>query len=119
MMFVPFVPPQASSARSQELARELEDTVARFRQRYPDVSAFEVRAALRQARCSAGVSPKGPLLAAAVGMTVALGVSLLFFQRHTTPEAPVGAPSATPWMMPAIAVGIVLIGVLALVISRR
>jgi hypothetical protein len=120
MLFVPFIPPQASSPRAQELARKVEETITQFRQQHPDMSAFEVRSALRQARCAAGVSPRGPLLAFAIAAAIAVGLSLQLFQRHATPEAPAGAgQGANPWMLPTLAIAIVLFGVFALVAARR
>jgi hypothetical protein len=118
MSFVPFIPPLAASDRAQELARELEVTVDRFRQRHPDMSAFEVRSALRLVRRSSAAATRGPLLAAAIGVAVALGFALQASQRHVVGGGPHG-PEATTWMMPTIGVAVVLLGVLALVSARR
>jgi hypothetical protein len=118
MSFVPFIPPFAASDRAQELARELEETVDRFRRRHPDMSAFEVRQALRLVRRTSAASARGPLLAVAIGVTVALGFALQASQRHALPGGPHG-PEATTWMIPTIGVAVVLLGVLALVIARR
>jgi hypothetical protein len=118
MPFVPFIPSPLASDRARELARELETTVERFRQRNPDTSAFEVRQALHLVRRTSGISAKAPLMAAAVGVAVALGIALQSSQRHISPERSPGA-DGTWWTLPTIGVAVLLLGVLALVFRRK
>jgi hypothetical protein len=49
MVFVPMVPPPQPSPHAQELGQRFTLTIAEFQQKYPDLSAEEIRQALEVA----------------------------------------------------------------------
>jgi hypothetical protein len=116
MPFIPFIPFQASTPRAQELARELEGTIERYRQLHPDVSRREIRHALFHARRAQGMISPGPLLGAAVAAGVALVLGLQVYLREATPVTP-GTPSLALW--PMIALGVAIMAIAVLFASRR
>jgi hypothetical protein len=81
MFFVPTPPPQLPSPRAQELGQRMALTIAEFQQRYPDLSAEELRQAMEVA---ASRSPERGRPAAAgvaamlAALAVAAGVGVFF-----------------------------------------
>lgn len=109
MAFVPFVPPQPASPRAQELGQRVALTIAEFQQRYPDLSAEEVRQALALA---ADRSPEGTRQArVVVAALVAAGAVALGLGAFLTGG---GLPHGIGTLFPVlIAVGAALLAVVA------
>ena len=76
---VPMVPTQSASPEAQELAQELEGTIARYQEDHPRVRQTDIQQALQLARARAGndLAPKRMVAAVAVGL--ALMAALLGF----------------------------------------
>jgi|GEM_PF-3057779 len=80
MIIVPPTPPSRPSEKSSELSRQLADTIARYNRLNPDLSASEIRAALRLAAKETEVDgqPK-PKLAKTLLLTCLLGGLAYYF----------------------------------------
>jgi hypothetical protein len=112
-MFVPMVPPQLPSPRAQELGQRVALTIAEFQQKYPDLSAEEIRQALEVA---ANRSPDrarpaaGGIVAAVAGLAAAAGLGVFLLGDR------VAVPLVGAW--PAI-VAVAVAAVVALVVRSR
>lgn len=114
MVIVPYVPSQPPSPRAQELGQRFELTIAEFEQKYPDLSAEEVRQALALAsRGSAAPTGRigGAAIAVSAGALVAVGLAgYLFAERQHAPAF--GG-------MVAVFGAVLAVGLVMLVRSRR
>jgi len=110
--FVPMVPQQPPSPRAQELGQRFALTIAEFQQKYPDLSAEEVRQALALAseRSADRVRPAAASVAAvAAGVAAAAGLGVfLLGDRLTLPHG-----AALPAIVAACAAA------LAVAVARR
>ena len=91
MVFVPpvtYVPPSHASLEAQDLAREIEQVVVEFQKRRPRTSDRDIHQAMNIVGARAGmVRGRGPrqgaaaLVAALIGVLLALVLGLYFFMR--------------------------------------
>lgn len=73
---VPYVPQQQASLEAQELAREIEDSIANYQEDHPRVRQEDIQQALQIARSRAGTNPTGhrAMVAIAVGLVLMVGL---------------------------------------------
>jgi len=88
MVFVPMMgQPQLPSPRAQELGQRVAMTIAEFQQKYPDLSAEEIRQAMEVAanRSPDRGRPAAAGVAAVVaGLAVAAGVGVFFLGNRVS-----------------------------------
>jgi hypothetical protein len=74
---VPYVPQPQASLEAQELAREIEDSIANYQENHPRVRQEDIQQALLLARSKAGVNPAGNRAVVAIVVGLVLMVGLL------------------------------------------
>jgi hypothetical protein len=113
MVFVPMVPPPQPSPRAQELGQRFALTIAEFEQKYPDLSAEEIRQAMEVAasRSPDHRRPAAAGVAAVVaGLAVAAGLGVFLLGDR------VAVPLVGAW--PAI-VAVAVAALVALAVRSR
>jgi len=107
---VPYVPsPPPVSPRAQELSRRLRETIDKYKQENPSVTALDIRQALSMSVPSGSV-PRRVAVVAALGLAV-LGGMVAFFLSSEPGNADVLKPVLIVALM-------VVIGVIVVVKSR-
>jgi hypothetical protein len=112
VFFVPMVPSQPPSPRAQELGQRFALAIAEFQQKYPDLSAEEIRQALEVAsdRSPERARPAAAGIAAVVaGLAVAAGLGVFLLGNGVS--VPHGGA------LPAI--GAVIVAALVALLVRR
>ena len=74
---VPYVPQPQASLEAQELAREIEDSIANYQESHPRVRQEVIQQALLIARSKAGIHPAGNRAVVAIVVGLVLMVGLL------------------------------------------
>ena len=115
-MYVPVstAPPAPPSPEAQELGRYLTDVIHAYQADHPNMSSLEVRQAIQLARrTGGGTDTKMAIMAILGGLVAMMGLGLFFFFRSNPDMGQV------PWLMVAIGVLVVVLGVVAAIASRR
>ncbi len=111
-MFIP-PPPAPPSPEAQELGRHLTDVIHAYQADHPNMSSLEVRQAIQLARrTGGGTDTKMAIMAILGGLVAMMGLGLFFFRSN--PDM-----GQVPWLMIAIGVMVVVLGVVAVIASRR
>lgn len=117
MVFVPMVAHQAKppSARALDLARRLKEQIDLFERQYPGTSREDLRAAAAIAigEESAAVPARRRAIAAALGMTAAIGAVTLILAQGAREGG-----GTTAWPMVATAIAIAAAGAVVAVVRR-
>jgi hypothetical protein len=110
---VPIAPPAPPSPEAQELGRHLTDVINAYQPDHPNMSSMEVRQAIQLARrTGGGTDAKMAITAIAVGLVAMMALGVFFFRSN--PDM-----GQVPWLMVAIGVMVVALGVVAAIKSRR
>ncbi len=110
---VPSAPPAPPSPEAQELGRHLTDVIHAYQADHPSMSYLEVRQAIQLARrTGGGTDAKMAIKAVLVGLVAMMGLGLFFFRSN--PDM-----GQVPWLMIAIGVMVVVLGVVAVIKSGR
>ncbi len=110
---VPTAPPAPPSPEAQERGRHLTDVINAYQADHPDMSPLEVRQAIQLARrTGGGTDAKMAITAIAVGLVAMMALGLFFFRSSPNMEQ-------VPWLMIAIGAMVVVLGVVAVIKSRR
>ena len=115
-MYVPVMPPPPPTREAQDLSHRVAEAVDEFLRDHPHMTVAEIRQALDLAKAETGVSVNERAITGLVlGLLAFAGLALFAFLRLGG-GAGDGAP--IPWMMVAVVVMILVVGVLAIVRSR-
>ncbi len=110
---VPTAPPAPPSPEAQELGRHLTDVINAYQADHPNMSPLEVRQAIQLARrTGGGTDAKMAIKAILVGLVAMMGLGLFFLRSN--PDL-----GQVPWLMVAIGVLVVVLGVVAAIKSGR
>ena len=110
---VPTAPPAPPSPEAQQLGQHLTDVIHAYQADHPNMSSLEVRQAIQLARrTGGGTDTKMAIKAILVGLVAMMGVGMFFFRSN--PDM-----GQVPWLMVAIGVMVVVLGVVAVIASRR
>jgi len=73
---VPYVPPQQASLEAQELARDIEDAIAKYQEDHPRVRQEDIQHALQITRSRAGTDATGirVMIALVLGLLLLAGL---------------------------------------------
>lgn len=110
---VPTAPPAPPSPEAQQLGQHLTDVIHAYQADHPNMSSLEVRQAIQLARRTAGgTDAKMAIKALLLGLVALMALGLFFFRSN--PDM-----GQVPWLMVAIGVLVVVLGVVAAIASRR
>lgn len=111
-MFIP-PPPAPPSPEAQELGRHLTDVIHAYQADHPTMSPLEVRQAIQLARqTGGGTDAKMAIKAIAFGLLATMALGLFVLRSNPDMEQ-------VPWLMIAIGVMVVVLGVVAAIKSKR
>jgi hypothetical protein len=112
-MFVPYVPPTASSHAAQELSQRITAVIQEYQKTHPGIAASEVRLALRiSARQTTSDSYRRVLLVLMVATALLAVLGILAAQ------GPQPVSHGTPLTLPLVA-AVVIFGLIFLIAARR
>ncbi len=113
-MFIPVhtAPPAPPSPEAQELGRHLTDVIHAYQADHPNMSSLEVRQAIQLARRTGGTDAKMAITTLSIGLVAMMALGL--FVLRSNPDM-----GQVPWLMIAIGVMVVVLGVVAAIKSRR
>lgn len=111
---VPTAPPAPPSAEAQELGEHLERVIQAYQADHPEMSPLEVRQAVQLAQRAVGGGPNPKMLikGVLVGLIAFMGLGVFFFRSN--PDL-----GQIPFVMIAVVVLMVVLGVVAVVANKR
>ena len=111
---VPTAPPAPPSAEAQELGDHLARLIQAYQADHPEMSPLEVRQAVQLAQRAVGGGPNTKMLFKAVmlGLVAFMGLGVFFFRSNPDLEQ-------IPFVMIAVVVLMVVVGIGAIVANRQ
>jgi MYXO-CTERM domain-containing protein len=114
MVFIPVPTPPPPSPRAHELAASLAQEIEEFGRRFPDTNPTDIRQALHLVARQTRAAPV-PAFAVSLGLGLVLLVAAVGFMLFRN----AGSEGGPPPIMIMLVVGLLVMGLLAVVVRRK